>query len=168
VSLRSRTALAAVLGVLAVPAVAGPARAHMTVPFGAHETFGGAVNGATSGARIRMACFGQIRPGRLGHPMTDQTVGVFIPEVLTEPYFGHTGGVGGGVVVSIVTDHGTIGPLARFRRLVRTGSLLSASAPLRTDLLLPCSGHATMRFVPVPGSAGAVAATVDVIFSSPL
>src|SRR5437764_715939 len=71
------------------------------VPLGTHETFGGTVNDTRTGATIRMACFGPDRPGRLGHPMAGQSVGVFIPEVLADPSFGRTGDPARAIVVSL-------------------------------------------------------------------
>ena len=132
-----------------------------TVPFGAHETFGGTVNGARTGATIRMACFGPERPGRTGHPMAGQTVGVFVPEAMTDPSFGSTGTRARAIVVSIAAGPGSV-RLARIRRLERTRPVLSATRALPTWPTLPCSGTARVTFTPVPATPGARPTTVDV------
>jgi hypothetical protein len=161
-----RTLAALTCAVTTLGLAAAPATAATSVPLGAHETFGGTVNGATEHATIRMACFGPDRPGRTGHPMAGQTVGVFVPEVLTRPTFGRTGDPARSIVVWITTGRGTVGPpVARFRRLWLTRPVISASQPLPTALTLPCSGSATAVFAPVPATGGAAAATVDVTLS---
>ena len=132
-----------------------------TVPLGVHETFGGTVNGATTHATIHMACFGPERPGRVGHPMSGQNVGIFVPEALRQPTFGQTGTRARAVVAWISVGGRLIGPVARFRRLELTRPVLSATRPLPTYLTLPCSGPATVVFTPVPGTRGAASATVD-------
>ncbi len=60
--------------------------ASATIPpqgkIGPNQYFAASVNGETgiiSPAVIKMACFGPIRPGQMGHPMAGQTVEVFRP-----------------------------------------------------------------------------------------
>src|SRR5271157_358114 len=77
-------ALAAGLLVAAAPlAVAGTAGAQgPNVKIGPHQVFGGEINGSdgiTSTPTIQMACFGPITPGETGHPLPNQTIGVFQP-----------------------------------------------------------------------------------------
>ncbi|OLB78126.1 MAG: hypothetical protein AUI14_14240 [Actinobacteria bacterium 13_2_20CM_2_71_6] len=158
--LRALAIVSAILGL-----AASPASATTTVPLGTHAAFGGTVNGSTAHAAIRMACFGPEWPGRTGHPMAGQRVGVFIPEAMTQPTFGRTGDPARAIVVSIVTARGAVGPVARFRRLLLTRPVISANRPLPTWLTLPCSGHATVVFTPVPATAGAKPATVEVTFA---
>ena len=133
-----------------------------TVPLGAHKTFGGTVNGARTGATIRMACFGPERPGRTGHPMAGQTVGVFVPEAMTDPSFGSTGTRARAIVVSIAVSATMPVKLARIRRLARTRPVLSATRTLPTWPMLPCSGSARVTFTPVPATPGARPTTVEV------
>ena len=132
------------------------------VPLGTHETFGGTVNDTRTGATIRMACFGPDRPGRLGHPMAGQSVGMFIPEVLTDPSFGRTGDPARAIVVSIATGSGHPVRVARIRHLQLTRPVISATRPLPIWPMLPCGGHATVRFTPVPLTDGGHPATVEV------
>src|SRR5438034_7188938 len=133
-----------------------------TVPLGTHETFGGTVNGARTGVTIRMACFGPDRPVvsrhlgrtskaalvRTGHPMAGQTLGVFVPEAMTDPSFGSTGARARAIVVSVATDRGSV-RVARIRRLARTRPVPSATRALPTWPTLPCSGTARVVFAPV-------------------
>jgi hypothetical protein len=133
-----------------------------TVPLGTHEMFGGRVDGATTAATVRMACFGPDRPGRTGHPLAGQTVGVFVPEAMTGPTLGRTGDPAWAIVVSIVTDQGRTYRVARIRRLDLTRPVLSATRPLPTWPTLPCSGRAKVVFTPVPATGAPRAATVDV------
>jgi hypothetical protein len=133
-----------------------------TVPLGAHESFGGTVNGARTGATIRMACYGPSRPGQVGHPMAGQTVGVFIPEAMTGPFLGRTGDPARMIVVSVVAGGGTPAHVARIRRLDLTRPVLSVTRPLPTWPTLPCSGTARVVFTPVPSTGGARPATVEV------
>jgi hypothetical protein len=155
---------AVALGVLALPAaaLAHPSHPH-TVPLPTNTMFGGSVNGANTHATIRMACFGPTRPGRTGHPMGHQKVGVFIPEVMISPSFGRTGATARAIGVSIVARGHRVGPFTWFHRLGLTWPVRTASAPLPTDLTLPCSGTGTAVFTPVPGGKPA---TVDVTFTS--
>ncbi len=132
------------------------------VPLGAHETFGGTVNGARTGATVRMACFGPERPGRTGHPMAGQSVGVFVPEALTDPSFGRTGDPARAIVVSIAAGGRTPVKVARIRRLELTRPVISATRPLPTWPTLPCAGRARVVFTPVPATGDARPATVDV------
>ena len=124
-----------------------------TVPLGAHETFGGTVNGARTGVTIRMACFGPDRPVvsrhlgrtskaalvRTGHPMAGQTLGVFVPEAMTDPSFGRTGDPARAIVVSIATGSGHPVRVARIRHLQLTRPVISATRPLPIWPMLPCS-----------------------------
>ncbi len=154
---------AAALGALALP---GAALAHPhTVTLPTRATFGGTVNGATTHATIRMACFGPDRPGRTGHPVGKQTVGVFIPEVVQSRTFGTTGDPARAVAVSIVVGGHRVGPFQWFHRLTLTRPVTSATGTLPTDLTLPCTGTGTAVFTPVPSTPGAKPATVDVRFA---
>jgi hypothetical protein len=153
---------AVALGVLAVP-TAALAHSH-TLRLPTDATFGGTVNGTTTHATIRMACFGPDRPGRTGHPMSGQTVGVFIPEVAMSATFGHTGDPARAIGVSLVVRGRHVGPFTWLRRLTPTRPVVSATGALPTSLTLPCSGTGTAVFTPVPGTAGVKSATVDVRF----
>jgi hypothetical protein len=137
-----------------------------TVPLPTQAEFGGTVNATTDHATIRMACFGPERPGRTGHPLAGQTVGVFVPEAMTRPTFGRTGRPARAIAVTIVTARGSVGPVVRFRRLVLTRPVISASRHLPTWPTLPCSGPATVVFTPVPATGDTRPATVDVTLAA--
>jgi hypothetical protein len=98
--------------------------------------------------------------------MAGQTVGVFVPEVLTEPYFGQTGDRARAIVVSVVAGGGPAVRVARIRRLELTRPVISATRALPTWPTLPCSGPAQVVFTPVPATGGAKPATVDVTFTA--
>ena len=132
-----------------------------TVPLPTRAEFGATVNAATEHATIRMACFGPERPGRIGHPLAGQSLGVFLPEAMTRPTFGRTGARARAIAVTIVTARGGVGPVVRFRRLTLTRPVISASRDLPTWPTLPCSGRATVVFTPVPATGDARPATVD-------
>ena len=158
------TAVAA--AVLAVPAaaLAHDAARPRTAPLPANAMFGGSVNGASTHATLRVACFGPVHPGQTGHLMAYQRVGVFIPEVMKQPNFGQTGSPAFAIGVSIVAGGHTVGPVTWFRRLALTRPVRSASRPLPSGVPVPCSGHGTVVFTPVPRTANAKPATVDVTF----
>jgi hypothetical protein len=149
-----------------VCAAATPASAVApTVRIGPHLQFGATVNGRRFGATIQMACFGPTRPGRIGHPLGAQHLGVFIPEVVRTAPLGDTGARGHAIIARLVTGTGSTVALARFTRLTLT-PVRSATQPLPTRARLPCDGPARVVFTPAPGGAGARPVTVDVTLVS--
>jgi hypothetical protein len=46
------------------------------VPIAPHQVFLGEVNGTSTGAVIKVGCFGPVWPGRTGHPVGGQSVDV--------------------------------------------------------------------------------------------
>jgi hypothetical protein len=150
---------------LSLPLYTQPASA-ATVPVSPHVTFGGTVNGMPASATVRMACFGPTHPGQTGHPLNDQTLGVFVPEVLQSPAFGHTGSRGHAIVARFLSIEGVSRTAAVFRRFTLTRPVLTATAPLPTALVLPCDGTGAVVFRPVPAGGDAKAAVVFVTFSN--
>jgi hypothetical protein len=112
--------------------------------------FGALVNGSSSNATIRMGCFGAVRPGQTGPPMTGQTVGVFRPEALQVQ--GFTGVSADEIVAYFTEDPSVPIVLHRFGR----------PAAVPTSLRLPCGGSGSVVFSPVPTSPTARSATVPV------
>jgi hypothetical protein len=152
--------------VLTVALAGGPAvAADRTVPIGPHEPFGGLVNGAGAHATVHMACFGPEWPGKTGHPMGGQTVGVFVPELLRDEHFGNTGRRGHAILAYFRLQPGGRVPAAVFTRLTLQRPVLTATRPLPTSLDLPCSGQATAVFAPLPAGPDRKSATVDVTFT---
>jgi len=114
--------------------------------------FGALVNGRSSDAVIQMACFGAVRPGETGHPMSGQTVEVFRPEALRVS--GYTGTAATRIVARFTDDPSARIPLRRFGH----------PEPVPVSLTLPCSGSGTVVFSPEPSSPTAHSATVTVSY----
>jgi hypothetical protein len=162
-------ALAGILLVLGIaasadPLVVMPAEAHETtvgqdpVSIGPNEAFVGFVNGVSSNAVIRMACFGPVRPHQMGHPFSGQTIEVKLSPALSGP--GFTGKADEIVAIPsyptpIASPVATV--LAKFRSYY-------VSAAISTSVSLPCSGSGDIKFVPVAGGGTARAAVVAVSF----
>jgi hypothetical protein len=157
--------LAAAITAPAIAAAPSSARPASTVHIGPRQVFGVTVNGHTTDATIRMACFGPTRPGRRGHPLAGQHLGVFIPEVVRLPSPGNTGARGRAIVARIDTGNGRTVFLARFNRLT-LAPIRSATKPIPTRPVLPCDGQARIAFTPAPGGDGAASSVVDVTFAS--
>jgi hypothetical protein len=147
-------------------AAAMPIDPVLTVPIGPHVEFGGTLNGASTGARVRMGCFGPIHRGQTGRPLAGQTVGVFVPEVLRSPSFGRTGARARSIVARFVSRSGVSAPAAVFTRFTLTRPVLTSTSPLSTSLVLPCSGRGILVFSPVPTRGDAKSAVVQVSFDS--
>jgi hypothetical protein len=150
---RSRAALALVVAGLA--ACTATTTAFAFFPPGQGRVvpdvqFGALVNGTSSNVTIRMGCFGAVRPGQSGHPMTGQTVEVFRPEVLQVP--GFTGDSADEIVAHFTEDPSVPIVLRRFGR----------RAAIPTSLRLPCGGSGSVVFTPVPTSPTASSATIPV------
>jgi hypothetical protein len=160
-------AAAAILGLLALgfAAGAGASPAAGTGKIGPDQYFRGLVNGSTGQlypAIIRMACFGPIRPGELGHPFAGQTV-----EVLQVPLtaagdtdLGFTGPNG----TQIGAFFGPLPPTASQGGSPVLFQYYGVPEPIPTSELLPCGGPGTVAFVPLPFLPGARIADVRVEF----
>jgi hypothetical protein len=120
---------------------------------GPHQIFGGLVNGQRgigSPAPIRMACFGAVRPGETGHPMSGQTVEVFRPEAIVG-HFGYTGSS----ATHIVAFFGPLPPtpvVVPPTASTVTFTKYAVKKPIPTSLRLPCAGTGSVTFVPLPQS----------------
>jgi hypothetical protein len=164
--MRRLVVAAAILGLLALGFTAGAGALPVpgTGKIGPDQYFRGLVNGSTGQpypAIIRMACFGPIRPGQLGHPFAGQTV-----EVQQVPL---TAGANGDL--GFTGPHGTqigafFGPLPPSSQ---GGSPVlfqyyGVPEPIPTSELLPCGGPGTVAFVPLPFLRGGRIADVPVEF----
>jgi hypothetical protein len=143
---------------------AGASPAAGTGKIGPDQYFRGLVNGSTGQpfpAIIRMACFGPIRPGQLGHPFAGQTV-----EVQRVPLtaagnadLGFTGPKG----TQIGAFFGPLPPTSQGGSPVLF-QYYGVPEPIPTSELLPCGGAGTVAFVPLPFLPGARIADVPVEF----
>jgi hypothetical protein len=127
-------------------------------PIGANQAFVGRVNGSFDRATIKMACFGPIRQGQTGHPMSGQTLEVLSPPppiVVGPIHPGYTGASATRIVAVLRGDTPVV--LARFTRYF-TGQAIP------TNVELPCAGSGVVRFVPKPRSFTSKAAWVTVSF----
>jgi len=120
---------------------------------GPHQIFGGLVNGQSgfsTPAPIRMACFGAVRPGETGHPMSGQTVAVIRPEAILG-HFGYTGSS----ATHIVAFFGPLPPspvVVPPTTSAVTFTKYDLNKPIPTSLRLPCDGTGSVTFVPFPQS----------------
>src|SRR3989442_4687697 len=115
-------------------------------PIRPHQRFYGLVNGASSSAVIRMACFGAIKPGQTGHPFAGQTVAV--TRSPTGPGFtGEASSIRATLFWSSSTMTSSV-PLALFH-------YYDQPAAISTDLSFPCQGTGRVVFRPVNGGADA-------------
>ena len=124
------------------------------VKVGPNQFFTGVINGragnTTTPITIRMACFGPVRPGETGHPMSGQTLAVheLFPPKARAGSLGFTGNDAEiGVFFNVpppVTPGGSVTTTPIFKRY-------DVSKPLPTSLTLPCGGPGTVYFTPDPG-----------------
>ena len=158
-----RMMLAAALAAGASAVGAGFAAAQSSVvqdpvPIGPNQPFLGSVNGVSSNAVIRMACFGPVHPGETGHPMAGQTVEVRFSSAQAGPGF-----TGTARRIAAVLSYPT--PVANpVATVLATFSSYYVPAPISTALTLPCYGSGRVTFSPLNGGAKARAAVVKVSF----
>lgn len=153
------------LTILAGSVMALPAAAAVKV--GPNQYFTGVINGRNGNTAtpipIRMACFGPVRPGETGHPMSGQTLAVheLFPPTATTGSLGFTGRDSRiGVFFNApppVTPGGSVTTTPIFKRY-------DVSKPLSTSLTLPCGGTGTVYFTPIPVVSPSRSATVPVEF----
>jgi hypothetical protein len=154
-AVRTKRIVAGVVVTLSLFAGAGGASAATPISkILPNQQFVGPVNGYTQNATIRMACFGPVRPGEMGHPFAGQWAEVLKAEVIAR--FGYTGSLG----TTIVADFG--GTSATPQRL--TFSYYGVQEAIPTSFLLPCYGSGTVVFSPEPTSPTAKSFTVTVNF----
>jgi hypothetical protein len=132
---------------------------------GPNQQFGGLVNGKNSVSApvaIRMACFGAVRPGETGHPMSGQSVEVFRPEAI-RGQFGDTGGRADRIVAFFgPPPPSPAAPPSTASTVTFTKYGVKKMIP--TSLKLPCAGRGVVTFVPMATSKTARDATVRVSY----
>jgi hypothetical protein len=134
---------------------------------GPNQYFTGVINGhkgnTTTPITIRMACFGPVTPGEIGHPMAGQTLAVhqLFPPTATAGSLGFSGKDAEiGVFFNVlppVTSSGSVTTTPVFKRY-------DVSEPLPTSVTLPCGGTGTVYFTPIPVVPPSRAASVPVAF----
>ncbi len=127
-------------------------------PVGPNQFFTGQVNGASTGAVIRVVCAGPVTAGETGHPVSGQTVDVMPGASTGSAGAGYTGAAGTRVGVAFGTTSSATTPVTLTSYVVR--------APIPTTLSLPCSGAGEVEFVPAPTSSTAQTATVSVTYAN--
>ncbi len=145
------TLLSAAVGLPSAAAAVDPA------PIGPHQYFIGEVNGVSTGAVIRVGCFGPVTPGQTGHPVSGQSVDVLPTTAPSSSTTGYTGESADHVVVDF-------GPASSAGPVSLSSYAVKAAIP--TTLSLPCSGTGTVAFIPMPGSSTAHTATVEVTYQN--
>ncbi|MGW5349576.1 hypothetical protein ACWERV_03530 [Streptomyces sp. NPDC004031] len=130
------------------------------LPIQPHQTFVGQVNGVTIGAVIQVGCFGPVSSTSTGHPLAGQTVSVQLVSGATPvaARVGYTGESADRVLVAFGNPT-SAAPATEIKAY-------GLKVPIPQSLNLPCSGTGTVGFVPVPTSATAQPATVDVTYVS--
>jgi hypothetical protein len=134
-------------------------------PIGKHQFFNGLVNGTSSRAVIRMACFGpEPVGGRMGHPLAGQSTAV------TQVLPTSTGAIGPGftgladrIEATVLFPTPVVGPPAGGVHLALF-AFYDDPAPISTEVELPCSGSGVVVFNPVEGGKSARPADVSVSF----
>jgi hypothetical protein len=152
-------------GTESLPAI-DPAQINPTPPqpIDEDQLFRGLVNGGTGAGgpvRIRMACFGPVRPGETGHAFAGQTLeAVRLAHLLPDvPDVGFTGLAADSIRVDIDTFLPDPAPEESI-----VLSAYNAPAEIPASLELPCFGGGTVNFVPSPGAQDARVASVPVEF----
>lgn len=117
---------------------------------GPNQVFAASVNGQLGigrAATIRTACFGAVRPGETGHPVSGQTVEVFRPEVIVA----HDGFTGPNATsISAFFNAPPPPPVGLAGNVTFTRYAVPKSIP--TSLVLPCAGSGNVYFVPFPST----------------
>jgi hypothetical protein len=155
---RRPAAVVAALVLAAIGLGSSPAAAsdQPVVPVGPRHYYSAMVNGKNADATIVMICVG---PSATGRPAPGQTLRVsqiVATTIVPGPHLGYTGETARSINVAL-TNAGTTRPIAVFDAY--------GEQPLSTSLTLPCSGSATLAFLPAP-NVGGRAATVNVRFVS--
>lgn len=154
-------ALALLGGAVGLPAAAAAEvdPSPSPAPIAPHQLFIGQVNELTTGAVIKVGCFGPVIPGQTGHPLAGQTVDVVpavsVPEAAQ---VGNTGDAANRVLV----EFGGAPSVSTITSL----SYYGVKAAIPTTLNLPCYGTGKVGFVPSPTSATARTSVILVTYQS--
>jgi hypothetical protein len=125
-------------------------------PIGPKQSFVGLVNSQNANANIQVVCPGPLRSGQTGKPVSGQTVSVQSPTDLASTV-GYTGGRAHSVVAEFT-------PASSVGATIKMMFTYYGSQPLPTSVQLPCSGTATVVFMPRPRSHSASTDRVAVTF----
>ena len=140
----------------------GQISALLAHPVDEDQFFRGLVNGAAGGpVRVRMACFGPVRPGETGHPFAGQTLEVVrelhpLPDV---PDLGFTGSAADSIRVDFDTFLADPAPEESI-----VLSAYNTPTDIPATLALPCFGTGTVTFTPSLAGLDVKPASVPVEF----
>jgi hypothetical protein len=146
-------------------AVGVAAKAPPIAPIGPHQFFSGLVNGSSTRAVIRMACFGpEPVGGRMGHPLAGQSTAVTQlpanPPSASGPGFT---GLARSIEATVYLPTPVAGSPGGGVHLALF-DFYNAPAPISTEIELPCAGTGVVVFNPVSGGNTARPADVTVSF----
>jgi hypothetical protein len=158
----ARSSIAALVAGAAASFACGTVAAFAnSAALGPKQYFTGTINGSTgrpNPVEIRMACFGPVRPGETGHPMSGQTVAVHrVPKTVGGSGYTGTRGTAIGAFFGAPPPSGSGG--SSYVRFTSYGQKL-----IPTSLYLPCNGSGTVSFVSLPLDPSARDFTVPVRF----
>lgn len=163
-----KVALCAAVMAAATPLVlagGAGAQARPISPIGKHQFFDGLVNGTSSRAVIRMACFGpEPVGGRMGHPLAGQSTAVTQVLPISPGAIGPGfTGLADSIEATAYSPTPVVGPLVGGVHLALF-AFYDDPAPISTEVELPCSGSGVVVFNPVAGGKTARPADVAVSF----
>jgi hypothetical protein len=124
-----------------------------TYPILPNQYFVGVVNGKTATATVYTACPGP-STGRLGHPVSGQTLSVSRVSAPTDTTVGYTGSLANSIASAPVPTSVTNEPVVFKEYFV--------GSPLPVTWTVPCDGDGRIAFTPMPGSSTARTAYVAV------
>lgn len=155
----------AILGAAAAVGGATPAGAagphHSVAP---KQYFTAAVNGRTGEqgpVAIQMACAGPVQPGKTGHPLSGQTVGItqIYPPSRDTTTVGYTGDRGTTIGAFFGAPPPAANAASSYVNFTRYGT-----KAIPTSLVLPCSGSGQVTFVALPLDPSGRSTAVPVTF----
>lgn len=158
-----------VVGLVLAATAAVPLPAGAAGKVAPKQYFTGVINGTDGNTStpitIQMACFGPLRPGETGHPMSGQTLAVH--QLFPPSSAGGSLGYTGKDSQIEVFFNAPPAAAARARAAAKTVTFVryDKTQPLSTSLTLPCAGTGTVWFSPVPVVPPSRSASVSVEFA---
>ncbi|MFC4031144.1 hypothetical protein ACFO3J_06620 [Streptomyces polygonati] len=157
-----RYAAVAALALAAATASTASATADISpapTPIGPNQAFTGQVNGVSTGAVIKVACFGPVTADETGHPVAGQSVSAAL---LPPPSGSVRGGWTGDAATRLLVEFGSPVSIGTITQLTAYGLPVAIPAWLE----LPCSGAGKVVFAPSPTSATARSSTIPVTYQN--
>lgn len=138
------TATLAFAATATITAAAGAA-AQDPLPIGPNQSFNAQVNGTSANATITVVCPGPVTSTSTGHPISGQSVEVFLVLPPVTPGLGFTGSAAHQIDAYFSPASSTTNP-----PVILTGYFAKFAIP--TTLNLPCDGTGAVTFAPTPPS----------------